>query len=438
MHIWIINPFDELPGDTDIRHRYWALAETLTCPELADGACPELVEGAEQGHEVTWWSSDFSHRSKSYRSAKSCAFTRDASPFNIRLIHTSPYSRNVSLARLRNHRQFARRFRDTALQEIADGTIPAPDRIVVSLPPLGTAQAAFDIRAAIGGPAQCGIVLDIMDAWPETFKRAFPKPLRPLSNFLLSPLFRSARNACQQADRISAVANTYIDLAKSRSPDKPTHLCYHGIDLQPLDPNIVQSRVQSLASPVRLTYIGALEHSYDLETAIRAVHILKAEDIPVELHIAGAGSQEKHLRSLADHLYSYAFVPAHLRASPTVFHGLLGKDALTELLAESHFGLIPMTQDSCVGIPYILADYCAAGLPVLSSLDGECRQLLDTKKAGSFYEPSLELSLAESLKSYLNNPDRYAAHSQNALDIAQTLFDRSKTYPQLAQFVINT
>ncbi|MGC9453034.1 MAG: hypothetical protein ACP5I4_16490 [Oceanipulchritudo sp.] len=66
MNIWIINPFDELPGDTDIRHRYWALAETL----------------AEMGHTVTWWSSDFSHRHKRYRTtpvrpASSSAFTRE-------------------------------------------------------------------------------------------------------------------------------------------------------------------------------------------------------------------------------------------------------------------------------------------------------------------------------------------------------------------------
>ena len=63
MRIWIINPFDELPGDTDVRHRYWSLAETF----------------AEMGHEVVWWSSDFSHRRKVYREISEKSLSKSGS-----------------------------------------------------------------------------------------------------------------------------------------------------------------------------------------------------------------------------------------------------------------------------------------------------------------------------------------------------------------------
>jgi hypothetical protein len=50
MRIWIINPFDDLPCEGKAQ-RFWSLSETL----------------ADQGHEVIWWSSDWSHRRKAKR-----------------------------------------------------------------------------------------------------------------------------------------------------------------------------------------------------------------------------------------------------------------------------------------------------------------------------------------------------------------------------------
>jgi len=252
MNIWIVNPFDELPGDTDLRHRYWALAETL--------ARPEPVEGTQMSHSVTWWSSNCSHRHKAFRPlgakadgqrthniARHLKVLRPLS-FDLRLIKTSPYTRNVSFARLRNHHQFAQRFLTEARALIAAHPQQAPDRIVVSLPPLGTAEAAFALRNDLGGPSNCQVVVDIMDAWPETFYRAFRlKHVRRRAfaalrekciSTILSPLHRAARRAYTRADRISAVSQIYIDLAKARRKtnyqsqrsEDTFHLCYHGID----------------------------------------------------------------------------------------------------------------------------------------------------------------------------------------------------------------
>lgn len=422
MNVWIVNPFDELPGDTDVRHRYWALAETLTGMD----------------HAVTWWSSDFSHRHKRYRKIDhggSTSVSTYSLPFNIRLIHTPPYSRNVSLARLRNHRAFARRFLEEARKAIDSGELPTPDRIVVSMPPLGTATAALALREKFGGE----IILDIMDAWPETFYRLFgascPPRLRGfMGRLLLFPLHRTAIRAYRGVNRISAVSRIYINLAKSRAPDKPTHLCYHGIDLAPdesgLKARLTSSQAVSVPEdrappePFKLVYIGALERTYDLETAIRAVKEINREFAhKIQLHIAGAGTREKALRAL---------VPARLGE----MHGLLNRAALQSLLASCHVSLIPMRQDSWVGLPYKLADYCAAGLPVLSSLDGECRRLLDTKKAGLFYKPGSVQSLKSGILELYNHPEQLESFSRNSRSLSCELFDRSKTYPNLAEFII--
>ena len=480
MNIWIINPFDELPGDTDVRLRYWSICDTL----------------AEMGHDVTWWSSDFSHRHKQRRNSE--LFNRDkgdkediiigdsaesklhdpksknlshSSPssllkFTIRLVPTCPYKRNVSLQRIRNHRHFRWHFQNMAMEEIKSGKIPAPDRMVVSLPPLGSADAAFAIRERFGGE----VILDIMDAWPETFYRVLPGFVPTgIKEFLFIPFLKTAERACQEADRISAVAQVYANLAKKRAPKKPVHLCYHGIDLE--ESGLLQARFNpdesttgpegpTLDSPIKIAYIGALERSYDLKTAIRAVQQLnqdgyqacpaKPGEARVELHIAGAGTYEDALKA-----YNLSLSSPGRSANPSqpgatggdqsgdangdktlvTFHGNLNRSDLRTFLASCHLGLIPMKQDSFVGMPYKVADYCAAGLPVISSLDGECRRLLDTKKAGSFYEPGSVNSLIEAIRPYLDDVELLNDNSANARSIAVDLFDRKKSYRELGAFI---
>ena len=255
MNIWIINPFDQVPNETDVPLRYWALCRTF----------------AQQGHKVIWWSSDFSHLTKSRR-----APCPDTDGFSIRLIETPPYRKNISFARLKNHKAFANGFYIEAMAGLKSGELQAPDRIVVSLPPLGVAEQAFRIRdyvreckcAKVGtyvpsgvtrpgakrtGPGQdpkaarvepshlntfapshsskagspshlhshsistehCSVVIDIMDAWPETFYQLIPKPLRKaLGPILLAPLHGSAKRAYHGADKISAVGQSYLNLAE--------------------------------------------------------------------------------------------------------------------------------------------------------------------------------------------------------------------------------
>ena len=99
---------------------------------------------------------------------------------------------------------------------------------------------------------------------------------------------------------------------------------------------------------VRIVYIGNMSLSYDLATAVDAVE----GDAELSLDLAGAGPDEAALRAL---------------------------------LAQADVGLVPMFDDSCVGVPYKLADYAAAGLPVASSPHGETADLLARCAAGVTY-----------------------------------------------------
>lgn len=467
--IWVVNPFDQLPNETDVPRRYWPIARIL----------------AEKGHNVIWWSSDFSHLTKTKRAA--CG---DTDGFSIRLIQTDPYSKNISFARLRNHRQFAQGFKTMAREAIRSGELAPPDRIVVSTPPLGVAENAFIIRDYINSKlsarlnstttSHCEVVVDIKDAWPETFYQAIPKSLRKiLGPILFSLLHRSAKHAYQGADKISAVGKSYLDLAQrylgdqsspinnqssQAKPVKPMHLCYHGTDLNRFEKNMGGATFESSATstpnkqqttnnpkPLKAVYLGSMGSGYDLMTIIEVAARWKAENIfPFQIHFAGSGSQLEALKAESRKWQLIEAEPSNLASLTStpdqfstancariVFHGYIGKAAITKLCQEADLALVPNRPDSLVACPAKICELAAAQLPMLSCLEGELWKLLSQWSAGSEYKEGDSASLHAAFEKYSNNLVLLKKHSLNARKMAEALFDRSQTYTSLAEFIIS-
>ena len=133
---------------------------------------------------------------------------------------------------------------------------------------------------------------------------------------------------------------------------------------------------------VRAVYAGNMSLSYDLATAVDAV----LGDPGLSLDLAGAGPDEPGLRDRA------------AGCDRIRFHGYLAERDLMRLLAGADVGLVPMFDESCVGVPYKLADYAAAGLPVASSLHGETERLLVAHDAGVTYRAGDAAALASAIR----------------------------------------
>lgn len=161
---------------------------------------------------------------------------------------------------------------------------------------------------------------------------------------------------------------------------------------------------------VRLVYIGNMSLSYDLATAVDAVK----GDEGLSLDLAGAGPDEAELRRLA------------AGCDRIRFHGYLGEVELKTLLAKADVGLVPMFDASCVGVPYKLADYAAAGLPAASSLHGETEELLARHVAGVTYRAKDADGLREAV--------RAAVGLRAGAEALAALFDAGKLYDGYVAF----
>ena len=339
MTVWIINPFDNLPTEGHRPQRYWLMSRAF----------------AKAGDHVRFWTSDFSHATKKRREEVEV----EGDGFAVELLPTKAYPTNVCWQRIVSHRALAKTFVARAREVIASGE--EPDLVIASTPPLGLCAAAMEVAKSCGAKFVC----DIQDAWPETFSRLLPRGFKWLGAMLFAGMRRTAKRLYREADAVTGVCRRYAEL----SGRSDFHLAYHGIE-GGADGG---RRLAGSGEKKRLVYVGNLGVGYDLGTVIEAV----ARREGLTLDIAGLGPREAELRALV----AQRNVGDRVR-----FHGYLGAEALRALMASCDVGVIPMRDDSWVGLPYKLGDYLAAGLQVVSSLHGECGELLLRTGYGQVYD----------------------------------------------------
>ncbi len=336
MRVWIVNPFDNLPGEGFRAGRYELMARAF----------------AAAGHEVTWFSADFSHALKRPRQVDS------PRGYALRLLAVPPYRQNVSLRRVRSHYAFARAFTAAAA---ATPLGERPEVVIASTPPLSAANAAFRFCRTVGAK----FVLDVQDLWPETFYRLLPRPLRFLGPIVFFRQVRKARRLYREAALVTGTARSYAALV-------PQAYHYAPLGIEKVEPAAGVGRAGSRT--LRLVYLGNLGRSYDLKTVIAAVQAMEG----VSLDIAGAAAPRTEGR--------------------VTYHGYLQERELSALLATAQIGVVPMTADSFVGIPNKVADYARAGLKIVSSLEGECAELLARTGTGVTYRPGEVASLKAAIR----------------------------------------
>ncbi len=401
MRVWIVNPFSEPYDRSGVPGRFTSLARVF----------------AGRGHEVTWWSSTWSHRDKCPREV-----LEDVAPCEVVLLGTPPYERNVGLARLRNHRCYALAFAQQAQERVAADPSQCPDLIHLSMPPLGPAQKALELKARWG----CRVTVDIMDLWPQTFTRLIPGPafFKELAGRLLfAPGFADAKRAYCGADAVTAVSREYIDKVLQLNPRQHTRTVYVGGHVD--EGVMLHERPKS---PVVFIYVGTLSDTYDLTTVLEAAAALKADGVAwrFEVHFAGSGAGEADLRAKVD----------SLGLGDTVrFLGFLNQQQLSEALASAHVGLNAICAGTYITMPHKLGDYLCAGLPVINSTSGEPQRLLADHDAGLTYQVGSADSLAGVMKKYFMSGAFLEVQRANARQLGQEQFDRALTYPQMAEFL---
>lgn len=313
MHVWLINPYGPLPGEGWRDYRFTYAARAL----------------AARGHEVTWWAASFDHHTKRFRAND----WRDG--FSINLIPTPAYTSNISLRRLWFERVFAKQMFDRGRAQ------PRPDVIIAADPPQFCGAAGRRLAEL----HDARFVIDCLDLWPELFVSAAPSALRPLVQAAVQPLHAIRKKNVRAAALVIAVAERYRQALIADGARNAITI--------PIGVDVAAFRIARIPhEKLTLVYAGSLGEHYDLDTVFEAVR-----GMDVEVVIAGRGPAEARLRRIA---------PPNVR-----FLGAVPPGELPRIYAAADVGLAPYAPGSTVAMPLKVFDYLAAGLPVVTSLEGD-------------------------------------------------------------------
>ncbi len=374
-------------------------------------------ELGSRGHQVMWWCSTFSHHHKNF------IFDSDTQlelmpNVTLRALNAGCYTRNISLARLVHHRRLGRRFIELAANE------PVPDLIVSALPIIDFPYQAARFATAHDRP----LIIDVRDPWPDVFADKSPALFRPLVRLLTATeRARSATSLCRAAS-ITAVSKGFMRWAlrlarrSQRPSDKVFYLGHSGFEKGYDEHAAAIPLSNQLNGKLVFTFVGSFGYSYEVELIARAAQYFNAQRSDISFVLVGDGHQRGTL------CQKYAGLPN------LILTGWLDTREIAAVLAHSQVGLVP-----CRSLPNTVPnkpfEYLAAGLPLISSLEGEMAEIIKSYGLGLSYRAGDLAGLIHAVGRVLQDPQALARWSANAAKAFREEFSGNQIYPAFADHV---
>lgn len=406
MNVWLVQIGEPLPLNKNVRKLRTAI--------LAD----RLVS---RGHEVRWWVSAFDHnlKVKLFRQDREL---RLSPGLTLQILRGCGYASNISLSRYLDHLLIAGKFRSQAV-----GLEP-PDFVVASMPCHHLALEAVRYARRRDIP----VIVDVRDLWPDIFLTITRRPLiKKIGRLALSSDFRRLQHLLTEADGLVAVSRGYLDWAlrkigrPAREWDRVFFLGYQpaSVRARPLNP---APWLKGHETKKLILFIGTFGFSYELSLVVEAARRLNSsgrEDVCFIL--AGTGEQEEIIRRQSAALPN-VLIPGWIEA-----------EEIRELLHSGYLGLLPYVESAPQSLPNKPFEYLSAGLPLVSSLEGEMAELINNHGLGLSYQAGDLDGLCRALETLLDNPSLRDRMSANALAFFKEYGNADKIYEEYAEHIEN-
>ena len=404
MNIWLIMSGEPLALYGERPHRVGVLSEMLT----------------KKGHKVTWWTTTFDHQNKSYFYDK---YTKvDVGPsLDMFFLHSDiEYKKNISIARVFNHKQVSNCFISVSGRE------EIPDLIFCAFPTIDLAYQA----TLYGKRNNVPVIIDVRDLWPDIFLDSGPDVLRPLGRFLLSRYFRQTKYIFSNCTAITAVSDRYLDWAieYSNRPKGPSDrvfpLGYQEESDGEFDfksPQLSFQKIGLNESKLLVWFVGTFGQTYNLSTVIKAARELQDRD-DIQFILTGDGEKMEEWSRLAEGM------------SNVIFTGWVDKLGLAYLSHVSSIGLMSYRNGAPQGLPNKIFEYLAAGLPILSSLQTETKNLLRSEAVGYTYSSDDVGDFLANLKLLVDDKGQLKDMGERARALFEARYSSSTIYGNMIDY----
>lgn len=320
MKVAIVNCFDTYEDRVDLIHDFFI----------------------NKGHNVTVIQSDFRHFKKVKRTKSKQDFI---------FVRSKPYYKNMSLARMKSHYDFAKR----VFQFVEN---LEPDLLYVMVPPNSLAKFATKYKRKHNNVK---LIFDLIDLWPETMPVGKVKFLPP---FCFWGEMRN--NALKYADFVITECDLYQKILKKYLNGVKVKTVYLAKREIKIDSYPVINK-----DKIHLCYLGSINNIIDIPKIKKLINEINKIK-PVTLHIIGDGENKDVLIN-------------EIKSTGAIvkYHGkIYDPQKKQDIFDKCYFGLNIMKDTVCVGLTMKSIDYFQGGLPIINNIQADTANIVDKFKIG--------------------------------------------------------
>mgnify|MGYP004474323981 CR=1 FL=1 len=404
MKVWIISVGEPLPtdGENTRLRRMGSLAKCM----------------AEKGHIVEWFSASFDHYKKKQRCSEDKSI-KISENYTMHLLHTNGYKKNVSLARIIQHKMVARKIYKKMNE------LDKPDVIIASMEPLEVAK----IATKFGKEKDVPVVVDVRDLWPEIYYEVFPKKMHCLLTPYVQVCKSELKSIMTNAYSIIGLSDGFLDYGlrfaqrKRAKKDRVFPIGYPNYSYSEYKNELEKhwGEYGLTQNDFIIVFLGNFGKQFDFEAIIKASQSLK--NIPeIKFVLCGTGPQFDYVRNNT--------------ADNVIMPGWIEKDQILSLSANARLGIAPYINsvNYIQNTPNKFGEYLSASSPILVSVPGIMENILMKEECGHRYIN--EIDLADYIKTYYKDEDKLKKASNNARKLYDKDFNGDKLYENMLQYLI--
>lgn len=370
-----------------------------------------------KGYDVSFLTSDFNHYNKRKRDIET--FRKEYPNYSkIHFILVPEYKKNISIGRYYSEKVWSKSASSWLKQHIDEF-----DVVYANMPDIDTILR----MAKICKINRVKLIIDIRDLRPESFKVVVKNEF--LYNIIFYGMKKKADRAYACADELVAVSEEYLTRAlRVNTKSKNPIVVYIGAPLKKFHEGVAKY-AGSIIKPeneIWVTYVGTLGSSYDIKTLICAAEKAHEIDSRVKLKILGQGPEENDFKN-----YS-----REINAENTEFLGFMDYERMAAFLDKSDITVNAIKRNGSQSIINKIADYFAAGKPILNGCaSNEMISLVKNYHVGFNYIPENVDSLVDGIKYLLTHPELCIIYGAKALELSKKKFDRERSYLEILKCI---
>lgn len=368
---------------------------------------------SSMGNDVTWWVSTWLHYEKRFFSKKDEIIKLNDN-LTIKMLHPGKaYDKHVSLDRIAYCKRMQKKFEHAIKCE------EKPDLIYCSWPLIELSYACVKYGAENHIPT----IIDIRDLWPDIFVQPFKGIIKSFVNIAVHTFYgRIVKYTLNNATKVISVIPKGIEFAKkygrNNENDHVVFLSYkksQWTDEELKSAEEFWSNLNVSADDYIIVFVGNIGlRIAQLNLIVEAAK--KEKDKKTKYVLCGGGPDLDSLKQQTKDCDNIVF--AGYRNAPEIAY----------ICSIAKLGLLPYfnTFDFIDHLPNKVGEYFSFGLPLLTTLSGLSKQVVEQNECGAYFDTADKLGCI--VEKYKSDNEFYLKHRNNAEKLFKESFDADVVY----------